>query len=338
MPKKFSSSAAAPKKVASFANPIFDKSLGQHILNNPLVAKSIIEKANIQSSDVVLEIGPGTGNLTVKLLERAKRVIAVEKDPRMAAELLKRVQGTPLQAKLHVMVGDFLKADLPYFDICVSNTPYQISSPLVFKLLSASGGNFRHAILMFQREFALRLVAQPGNPLYCRLSANVQLMSRVSHIMKISRNSFRPPPKVDSSVVRLEPLHPRPAIPLEEFDGLTRILFLRKNKLISSNFKTPTILAALERTFRADSSLLGRPRDQVEAVVKDFKAHVMACLESSGLAAHRASKLSLVEMQDLLGAFNERGIHFSASSIQEAVGGKDPANDDDTADEMSVDE
>jgi 18S rRNA (adenine1779-N6/adenine1780-N6)-dimethyltransferase len=73
---------------------LFDKSLGQHILKNPLVVKSIVEKANLKSSDTVLEIGPGTGNVTLEILERAKKTIAVEMDPRLAAELLKRVQGT----------------------------------------------------------------------------------------------------------------------------------------------------------------------------------------------------------------------------------------------------
>ncbi|KAJ2993189.1 Dimethyladenosine transferase [Globomyces sp. JEL0801] len=117
------------------AGPLFDKNLGQHILKNPLVVNSIIEKANLKSTDTVLEIGPGTGNVTVKILENSKSTFAVEMDPRMAAELSKRVQGTPLQKKLQIIVGDFLKTDLPYFDVCISNTPYQISSALVFKLL-----------------------------------------------------------------------------------------------------------------------------------------------------------------------------------------------------------
>lgn len=108
--------------------------------------------------------------------------------------------------KLQLMHGDFLKFDLPYFDICVANTPYQISSPLVFKLLahryavtehsehvallrnmalvSICRPFFRSAVLMFQREFALRLLARPGEPLYCRLSVNTQLLSQVTHLMK----------------------------------------------------------------------------------------------------------------------------------------------------------
>ena len=68
---------------------------------------------------------------------------------------------------------------------------------------------------MFQREFALRLVAKPGDPLYCRLSVNVQLLAKVEHIMKVGRNNFRPPPKVESSVVRIEPRNPPPPISFE---------------------------------------------------------------------------------------------------------------------------
>lgn len=79
----------------------------------------------------------------------------------------------PEQRKLEVIIGDFVKVDMPYFEVCISNTPYQISSPLVFRLLSHRP-LFRVAILMFQREFALRLVARPGTSLWSRLSANVQ--------------------------------------------------------------------------------------------------------------------------------------------------------------------
>ena len=101
----------------------------------------------------MLEIGPGTGNLTVKMLDKVmmimmmmmlmmlmmlvqvKKVTACELDPRMVAELQKRVQGTHFQQKLQIMVGDVIKTDLPFFDVCVANVPYQISSPLIFKLL-----------------------------------------------------------------------------------------------------------------------------------------------------------------------------------------------------------
>lgn len=79
------------------------------------------------NAQVVLEVGPGSGNLTVKILEKAKKVIAVELDPRMAAEVTKRVQGTPEQKRLEVLLGDVMKTELPYFDVCISNTPYQVN-------------------------------------------------------------------------------------------------------------------------------------------------------------------------------------------------------------------
>merc|ERR1712080_429189 len=171
---------------------------------NPLIVQSLIEKSALRNTDTVLEIGPGTGNMTVKMLDKVKKVVACELDTRMVAELQKRVQGSHYQQKLQIMVGDVIKADLPFFDVCVANVPYQISSPLVFKLL-LHRPFFRCAVLMFQREFAQRLVAQPGDKLYCRLSINTQLLSRVDHLMKVGKNNFRPPPKVESSVVRIEP-------------------------------------------------------------------------------------------------------------------------------------
>ncbi|XP_029432263.1 probable dimethyladenosine transferase isoform X1 [Rhinatrema bivittatum] len=216
---------------------MFNTGIGQHILKNPLIVNSIIDKAALRPTDVVLEIGPGTGNMTVKMLEKAKKVIACELDTRLVAELQKRVQGTAMANKLQVMVGDVLKTDLPFFDACVANLPYQISSPFVFKLL-LHRPFFRCAVLMFQREFALRLVAKPGDKLYCRLSINTQLLARVDHLMKVGKNNFRPPPKVESSVVRIEPKNPPPPINFQEWDGLVRIAFVRKNKTLSAAFKS----------------------------------------------------------------------------------------------------
>ncbi|KAL8927401.1 MAG: hypothetical protein Q9172_001399, partial [Xanthocarpia lactea] len=211
--------------------------IGQHVLKNPGVAQAIVDKADLKQSDVcvrtlshlhisaaalsrsdvdlltcgkiVLEVGPGSGNLTVKILEKAKKVIAVELDPRMAAEVTKRVQGKPEAKRLEVLLGDVIKTDLPYFDVCISNTPYQgrradsgsyqISSPLTFKLLSLPHPP-RICVLTFQSEFASRLTALPGSPLYSRLSVNAQMYSHVTHILKVGRNNFKPPPQVDSSV------------------------------------------------------------------------------------------------------------------------------------------
>lgn len=288
------------------SNPIFDKGLGQHILKNPLVAQGIVDKAQLRTTDTVLEIGPGTGNLTAKILERSKQTVAVEFDPRMASELTKRFRDGPYQRKLDILCGDFLKVDLPYFDVCISNTPYQISSQLVFKLLNHRP-LWRCAVLMFQREFALRLVAKPGDAHYCRLSANVQLYAKVEHVMKVGKNNFRPPPQVESSVVRLEPIQPQPNIDFKEWDGLLRILFVRKNRTIGANFKTTSVLQMLEHNYKTFISLKG---GEVPMDI-DIKEEIAKVIESVGMTDIRAAKMDNYDFMKLLSAFLDAGFHFS---------------------------
>nr|POE47979.1 dimethyladenosine transferase [Quercus suber] len=235
------------------ANNIFkmNTDIGQHILKNPGVAQAIVDKADLKQSDVVLEIGPGTGNLTARILEKAKRVVAVEQDPRMAAELTKRFQGTPQAKKLELILGDAIKMDtFPYFDVCISNTPYQISSPLTFKLLATSPAP-RSCVLMFQREFAMRLFAKPGEKLYSRLSVNCQMWAKVDHVMKVGKNNFNPPPMVESNVVRITPKTPRPQISYDEWDGLLRVAFVRKNRVLRSSFlSTASVMDMLESNYK----------------------------------------------------------------------------------------
>ena len=204
------------------------------------------------------------------------------------------------------MIGDVCKTPLPYFDVVISNTPYQIASPLVFKLLSHRP-LFRCAILMFQREFAMRLVARPGSPLWGRLSANVQLYAKVDHIMKVARGSFRPPPQVDSSVVRIVPINPPPAVRFEEFDGLTRIVFSRRNKqLRACFFGARGVLEMLEanwKTWCAEHGVVPDP-------AQPFAAKVDGVLNRLDMAECRAAKLDVDELLALLSAFHEEGIHF----------------------------
>ncbi|XP_015585428.1 probable dimethyladenosine transferase [Cephus cinctus] len=285
---------------------LFNKDFGQHILKNPLIIENMVEKAALRPTDVILEIGPGTGNMTVKMLEKAKKVIACEVDPRMVAELQKRVQGTPYQSKLQIIVGDVLKSDLPFFDICVANVPYQISSPLVFKLL-LHRPLFRCAVLMFQREFAERLVAKPGEKAYCRLSINTQLLARVDMLMKVGKNNFRPPPKVESSVVRIEPRNPPPPINYQEWDGLTRVAFIRKNKTLSAAFKQTAVIAMLDKNYKLHCSLNNKlvPEDF------DIKQMISNILEKSSCEDKRARTMDIDDFVRLLHVFNAEGIHFT---------------------------
>jgi len=285
---------------------VFNTGLGQHILKNPLVVQGLVEKAALRSTDTVLEIGPGTGNMTVRMLEKVKKVIACEVDPRMVAELQKRVQGTPMQSKLQMVVGDVIKTDhLPFFDVCVANVPYQISSPLVMKLL-AHRPFFRCAVLMFQREFAQRLVAQPGDKLYCRLSINTQLLARVDHIMKVGKNNFRPPPKVESSVVRIEPRQPPPVINFKEWEGLTRIAFVRKNKTLGAVFSQTAVLLMLEKNYKIQCSLKNQPIPE-DLNVKDIVDEI---LDSINFKEKRARSMDIDDFMKLLHAFNSKDIHF----------------------------
>lgn len=104
---------------------------------------------------------------------------------------------------------------------------------------------------MFQREFALRLFAKPGDKLYSRLSVNAQMWARIDHIMKVGKNNFKPPPAVESSVIRLVPKVPRPQISYDEWDGLLRICFVRKNKTLRASFMgTTSVLDMLEGNYR----------------------------------------------------------------------------------------
>ncbi|KAM5576017.1 ribosomal RNA small subunit methyltransferase [Rosa sericea] len=319
----------------------FHKSKGQHILKNPLLVDSIVQKSGIKSTDVILEIGPGTGNLTKKLLEAGKKVIAVEIDARMVLELQRRFQGTPLSNRLQIIQGDVLKTELPYFDICVANIPYQISSPLTFKLLHHKPA-FRCAIIMFQKEFAMRLIAQPGDKLYCRLTVNTQRLAQVSHLLKVGRNNFRPPPKVDSSVVRIEPRR-QFEVNEKEWDGFLRICFNRKNKTLGSIFRQKKVLSCLEKNYKTLQALNLNPAQQgaveetnqvmdfedmemdddegddemevedgnAEGETSEFKEKVLRVLKDNDFENERSSKLKLREFVTLLSEFCKAGIHFS---------------------------
>lgn len=217
----------------------YDKDLGQHILRNPGIVDKIVERAEIKETDTVLEIGSGTGNLTLKLLAKAKKVICYELDKRLASELIKRVNQAGLSHKMQLFVGDCMKSDFPHFDLCVSNIPYQISSVLIFKLFKY---NFRAAVLLVQHEFAQRLVAKPNSSAYSRLSVSSQLFAKIDYCFKVSKKNFNPPPKVESAVVKIRKRLEQPSINILEFENFLKICFKRKNKTLSSVFSDKSAL------------------------------------------------------------------------------------------------
>ena len=225
-----------------------NKAFGQNFLKNPGILNKIMEASGVQATDIVFEIGPGTGNLTSRLLKQAKTVIAQEIDPRMVAMVKKRAQNEG-QANLIVKEGDCLKADWPPFHVCVANLPYQISSPFTFKLL-AHRPMFRNAVIMFQKEFAERLVADTGEHFYGRLALNCKLFAKVTRVCKVDRGSFNPPPKVDSMVVKFTPRDPPIDVDFREWDGLMRMIFGRKRKTLASSFKTKNNMKLLETNYK----------------------------------------------------------------------------------------
>ncbi|VDL59993.1 unnamed protein product [Hymenolepis diminuta] len=301
----------------------FQRDKGQHILKNPLVIQSIVEKAGIKPVDTVLEIGPGTGNLTMKLLEKARKVCAFELDPRMVAELHKRVQNTSYKNKLEITVGDAIKeTEWPKFDLCVANLPYQISSPFIGRLITVQN-HFRAAVVMLQKEFADRLLAQPGSKIYCRLSANAQFHFKIYQLIKVSRNSFKPPPRVDSTVIRIEPRHPKPPVSFAEWDSLLRLVFQRKNKTIGSNLKSDAVAAFLRKNYlallakqNADSNqpLSPNPPEIAKKGEKGIEAmavKIRKILRTSGFESSRARTMDEDDLLRLLLAFRKEGIPFA---------------------------
>ncbi|PQM36491.1 ribosomal RNA small subunit methyltransferase [Prunus yedoensis var. nudiflora] len=191
----------------------------------------------------------------------------------------------------------------------------------------------------------MRLVAQPGDKLYCRLTVNTQLLSRVSHLLKVGRNNFRPPPKVDSSVVRIEPRKPPFEVNQKEWDGFLRICFNRKNKTLGSIFRQKSVINLLEKNYKTLQALNLAPAQQgaledtnnvmdfsdediemdddgvddgmevedgnAEGEVSEFKKKVLSVLKKGGFEGERSSKLKLQQFLDLLSEFNKDGIHFS---------------------------
>ncbi|KAK3125107.1 hypothetical protein QOZ80_7BG0600060 [Eleusine coracana subsp. coracana] len=310
------------------------KPRGQHLLTNPRVLDAIARRAALQPGDAVLEVGPGTGSLTARLLASpVSRVATVEIDPRMVEAVTARAAALGLAEKLTVITGDAVEVEFPPFDVCVANIPYGISSPLIAKLLFGPY-RFRTATLLLQKEFARRLVAAPGNREYNRLAANVRLVADVRLLMDVSKRDFVPMPRVDSSVVEIRPRAAVPGVDLGEWLAFTRVCFGQKNKTLGAIFKQKRMVMGLfgrsqravvrEGNFNGVSlDVLDDDTSNEDINVKDdasvgfseeelgsFKERIAGALESAELAGNRPSKLSNEELLRLLRLFNERGVRF----------------------------
>jgi len=174
------------------------KRLGQCFLSDYRVIDREIDYAAPEGK-TVLEIGAGDGRLTMRLAEKAKHVLAIEKDDRMLEFLLPLVER---YHNLEILHGDFLDLDFSdrRFDVIFSNVPYVISSPLLFKLATM---RFDRAVLCFQKEFVDRLLAKPGDKKRSRLSVMSQLHFDIWGLERVPRTAFKPRPKVDSTIIEL---------------------------------------------------------------------------------------------------------------------------------------
>lgn len=200
---------------------------GQHFLIDQRPVHRLLDLLNDLRVDSVVEIGPGKGFITKFLLEKGYKVLAYEIDERIADELIKTIN----DEKLQVCVKDFLKVnreELQTLECCVGSIPYQISSKIVQKLIVLG---FQKAILIVQKEFADKLMAQPSSKKYTFISALVQSFYDIERICSISKNSFSPAPKVDSAMIVFNRKEQVP--PENEYITFLRRVFTSPNKKIT---------------------------------------------------------------------------------------------------------
>jgi 16S rRNA (adenine1518-N6/adenine1519-N6)-dimethyltransferase len=217
------------------------KRFGQHFLEPAWVAR-LLEAQSPAPADVFLEIGPGRGALTFPLAGKVRRVVAVEIDRDLAAHLR-----AELPPNVRVVEGDFLDLDLQEVlrgesrpVRVVGNLPYNVASPILFKLLQSAGEgrDLSDATLMLQKEVADRLIASPGAGDYGALAIQVALLADVERILILPPGAFRPPPKVTSAVVRMRFRAAREDVgDRQTFERVVRGVFLQRRKTLLNSLK-----------------------------------------------------------------------------------------------------
>jgi 16S rRNA (adenine1518-N6/adenine1519-N6)-dimethyltransferase len=224
----------------------------QHFLVDEQAAERILSLVNV-AEKVVLEVGPGKGVLTKGLLDRGAEVVAVEIDPVLIEELRSIFAPEIADGSLHLIEGDAVKVDLPPFELVVSNLPYSISSPITFRLLEMG---FSEAILMYQAEFADRMVARVGTPACGRLTVMVQTYADVKRCLHIPPNAFSPRPQVHSTVVRIIPRKPPcPIGDRRHYAEVVRVLFSQRRKTVKNGLKSGNGIFGADRVERMIASL-----------------------------------------------------------------------------------
>jgi 16S rRNA (adenine1518-N6/adenine1519-N6)-dimethyltransferase len=217
---------------------------GQHFLSRKSILDRIAEAACGERVSRVVEIGPGKGALTESLLERADKVVAIEVDPHLVHYLGQKFRDAVDQGRLEIIEGDVLKLDFSGA-VIAGNLPYYITSPILEKVFALKD-DWTRAVFMMQSEVAERLAAKPGSRDFGYLSVQTQINSDPEILFAVPRDAFRPPPKVDSAVVRLQ----RRSFPgLDDpvsFLKFASLCFRHKRKMLRNNLAPLYELANLE--------------------------------------------------------------------------------------------
>jgi 16S rRNA (adenine1518-N6/adenine1519-N6)-dimethyltransferase len=235
------------------ARPPRKPKLGQHFLNDPSAAARIVDALGDISQRTVLEVGPGRGEISSLLSTRTRRLIAIELDRVLAAQLRMKFALTP---NVEIIEGDILSIDFdtlfgpkpgstrPGIELTpetvhvLGNIPYYITSDILLRLFEFRR-YFHTIVLMLQREVAERVTAAPGGREYGLLSATAQLYARVEQLFTLHPGSFTPPPKVQSTVIRLTiaPKLGKLRVPETEFINFLKLSFAQKRKTLWNNLK-----------------------------------------------------------------------------------------------------
>lgn len=235
-----SSSLEDTKFILKKYNITANKKLGQNFLINDNVIENIIEASNIEEKDLVIEIGPGLGTLTSKLLERAEKVIAIELDDKMISILKDRFK---LYNNFILLNDDVLKIDLNSLikenvgDLekikIVANLPYYITTPIIMKLLEDKLGIYSITV-MVQKEVADRITAMPGDKLSGAITYSVNYYAEAKKIVFVDKSSFIPAPEVDSEVIKLD-IRKTPVVEVDNEEMFFRVIkasFMQRRKTL----------------------------------------------------------------------------------------------------------
>ena len=232
----------SPRALLQAWNIRVDKRLGQHFLTDPAMAAVIVQAAALSSRDVVLEIGAGLGALTFLAARQAGRIVAVEKDARLADLLRSEFMANGIN-NVVLLQKNILRVDIQALAaeaggrlVVIGNLPYNISSQILVQLISVRHAVTR-AVLMFQMELAERLKAGPGGRDYGRLSVMIQYCAELKSVGRVTAKNFFPRPKVDSAVLSIVFKTPSDLSPEEEdfFFKVIRAAFGQRRKKLRNS-------------------------------------------------------------------------------------------------------